>query len=499
MKKLKKLFAVMLSLIMVLAMGITSFAATGVTPTENDAKEVTISNVETDAKITAYQIIDAQYNANGFVGYVWATGMTNAGQTVSDPAAAVTSDLVTTLARNTTGLTKIDNVVSGQTKLPVGTWMLLVTPPANNPAKVYNPMVVSVYYSESGSDSEMAAGSVDANSNWTLVTTNAYAKSSEIEVTKTVDTADEKAAVGTDVHFTITGTIPSYSGEYTEATYALTDTLVNGLTFGDPATAPVAPVVKVGGSVVGEEAYELVNVTATTFKVNFKSNYILGLAGKSATERAVEITYTAKVTAEAVTRLGENKVELNYTTKPGEENGSKTDEAFVATFSLDNVLEKVNADKAALAGAEFTLYDDAALTHEVDRYTTLADGDIEFKGLDGDKTYYLKETKAPRGFSLNDTVYTINFTNIVKDSTGKKVVSYDVEITYTDATGNVVKTTTIEYGSPATEFVDKVVNTQISSLPSTGGIGTTIFTIVGCGIMIAAAGLFFASRRKENR
>ena len=104
-----------------------------------------------------------------------------------------------------------------------------------------------------------------------------------------------------------------------------------------------------------------------------------------------------------------------------------------------------------------------------------------------------------RGFSLNDTVYTINFTNIVKDSTGKKVVSYDVEITYTDATGNVVKTTTIEYGSPATEFVDKVVNTQISSLPSTGGIGTTIFTIVGCGIMIAAAGLFFASRRKENR
>ena len=44
-----------------------------------------------------------------------------------------------------------------------------------------------------------------------------------------------------------------------------------------------------------------------------------------------------------------------------------------------------------------------------------------------------------------------------------------------------------------------IQNTSISSLPSTGGIGTTIFTIVGCGIMIAAAGLFFASRRKENR
>ena len=44
-----------------------------------------------------------------------------------------------------------------------------------------------------------------------------------------------------------------------------------------------------------------------------------------------------------------------------------------------------------------------------------------------------------------------------------------------------------------------IQNTSISALPSTGGIGTTIFTIVGCGIMIAAAGLFFASRRKENR
>ena len=40
-------------------------------------------------------------------------------------------------------------------------------------------------------------------------------------------------------------------------------------------------------------------------------------------------------------------------------------------------------------------------------------------------------------------------------------------------------------------------NTKLSELPSTGGIGTTIFTIGGCIIMIIAAGLFFASRRKK--
>ena len=44
-----------------------------------------------------------------------------------------------------------------------------------------------------------------------------------------------------------------------------------------------------------------------------------------------------------------------------------------------------------------------------------------------------------------------------------------------------------------------IKNTKINSLPSTGGIGTTIFTIGGCAIMVAAAGLFFASRRKVNK
>ncbi len=44
-----------------------------------------------------------------------------------------------------------------------------------------------------------------------------------------------------------------------------------------------------------------------------------------------------------------------------------------------------------------------------------------------------------------------------------------------------------------------MTDTKLSSLPSTGGIGTTIFTVGGCAIMIAAAGLFFASRRKESK
>ena len=42
-------------------------------------------------------------------------------------------------------------------------------------------------------------------------------------------------------------------------------------------------------------------------------------------------------------------------------------------------------------------------------------------------------------------------------------------------------------------------DTKLASLPSTGGIGTTIFTVGGCAIMIAAAGLYFSLRRRTEK
>ena len=94
--------------------------------------------------------------------------------------------------------------------------------------------------------------------------------------------------------------------------------------------------------------------------------------------------------------------------------------------------------------------------------------------LDGLKEgiYTITETKAPEGFALlgQDIIKEIKF---VENATGSEE-------------------------DQAINIFFEVVNTKLSSLPETGGIGTTIFTIGGCAIMIAAAGLYFASRRKQE-
>ena len=124
--------------------------------------------------------------------------------------------------------------------------------------------------------------------------------------------------------------------------------------------------------------------------------------------------------------------------------------------------------------------------------TSDANGQIHFSQLKKG-TYYLKELTAPDGYSVNTHVYTVVIdTTYNNDGT---LATWSVKIDDKTSTFTLNNEGTWEKVKNETH----IVNTTLSSLPSTGGIGTTIFTIVGCGIMIAAAGLFFASRRKENR
>ena len=152
-----------------------------------------------------------------------------------------------------------------------------------------------------------------------------------------------------------------------------------------------------------------------------------------------------------------------------------------------------------LKGAKFELRKEDGTVAGV--ATSGEDGSLSFIGLDAG-TYKLVETEAPVGYSLDTKPHTVVITaNYYTEGELKgKLKNYSITID-----GEATSTYSATYeGETATVVVDQtgstgIKNTKIGSLPSTGGIGTTIFTIGGCLIMIAAAGLFFASRRKSAK
>lgn len=563
MKKVKKIFAALLALTMVLGMGVTTLAAPH-KPIEGDGEKVTIQNVEPDATYKAYQIIDATYNDKGFTGYVWAPGTDKAGEAVKitsenakDPnltqVEGLNSTTIGKLASNPSVLENQKlNFDPSKDKLEVGTWMILVTPPATDPTKSYNPMIVSVYYTVGGTgqNNDQVPGSVNANDNWKLATTGAYVKSNDTENQEDKTVTKPTDEVGNVVEFKLTGVIPSYSKEYyTNPVYKLTDTIQNGLSYVTLESKDLESLVSFDGlndeqlkaamTVSAPDAlgmtkndYKIAytkqggeNKDKESFSITFEPTFIQKVADKTPEQRKVEVTYYAQITESAITALGKNEFKITYSNKSGDDGTADTkgDDEYVYTLSLDGVLKKVDEthNSQTLSGATFTLYTDEALTEDAKFGTsneTGGDGNIQFKGLDGEKTYYLRETTAPEGYSLNATVYKIEFFDLKFESDAtNKLKTYKVR-----ATPGVVKDVENPEGETAKKweangeaaFESAVINygetadlkeaypikdTKLSSLPSTGGIGTTIFTIGGCALMIIAAGLYFATRRKNAK
>ena len=174
----------------------------------------------------------------------------------------------------------------------------------------------------------------------------------------------------------------------------------------------------------------------------------------------------------------------------------------------------------ALAGAKFGLYSDEDAQTKVAETTSTDKGFMNFHGLDAG-TYYLKEISAPAGYSLNDTVYKINIVanldeeGVLTDysiSTETKVGAAwnkvgEMKYTNTKEVDNKALLDTgdenPDYGKVKNTIVTaidnptQIENTKLAALPSTGGVGTVMFTVAGIGLF-CGFGYAFMQARKEK-
>lgn len=325
--------------------------------------------------------------------------------------------------------------------------------------------------------------------------------------------------IGDDVPFHLIGSVPDMS-QYETYKYTFSDTL------GDGFDAPTSVKVYLSDNKVLDteedaditSSFTITNPLAKTFTVSTKD--LKAIAGV-ATGKYVIVSYTAKLNSSAKIGLpgNVNTADLAYSNKPDQsgtgdtDNTGKTpeDKVIVFTYKLDTTKVDSDKDTTKLQGAEFKLrnannqYAVVDADNKVTSWsateeggstlTSNAEGLFSVTGLD-DSTYYLRETKAPAGYNLpakdfevKISATTANGQNWAGTATDA-LTKIDVTVDGTAGTGNV------QTGTAAIV----IKNTKGSSLPSTGGMGTTILYAAGAAIVLVAAfGIAFAVRRRNAR
>ncbi len=296
-------------------------------------------------------------------------------------------------------------------------------------------------------------------------------------VTKTVDEGAKgtSASAGEAVSFTLTGTVPTteVTDYYDTYTYKFVDALSADLTYVDDSIS-----VKATGDVTPE--YTLTKSTSGKTLIIEITN-AKALAGQTIT-----VTYKATLGEDAYSLEPEyNTVKVVYSNDPnGTGTGTTTsDKVYVYTFDL--TVNKVDGNGNALSGAAFTLYKkDANGTYQVVKATTAGDAtSFTFNDL-GEGDYKIEETTTPAGYN---TIKPVEFT---------------ISATYSDDGSSVTKLSggTLSGDSFASSSDNKtlaanVINNAGTDLPSTGGIGTTIFYVVGSVMIFGAAVLLITKKR----
>lgn len=505
-KAMKKLMAALLAVAMVCAMAIPAFAAGG---TEVTDSKVNVKN----HKFEAYQIFSAKLDSGKLTDVEWGNGVKGTELLAALKTATTLGDFST--CENASDVAKKLEAFSAEDATKFAAFVAekyLSTTKTEGTGTITLPS--AGYYLIK--DVTPVEGEYDASNLILLLVSGAEEVTPKVKTDiptlqkKVKDKNDSTGAttdwqdsadydIGDTIPYQLTatlGNVSNFDTYYVE----FVDTMVH-LTYNNITS------VKVGDKTLSAGEYTIDwNNTDKKLTVSIDDVKKYGATNGS----TITVEYTATLDADAIigSNGNPNKAHLIFSNNPNGDGYGKTapDKNIVFTYKV--VANKIDQDDKPLAGAAFALYkklpsvptdgtshimegDDAYAP--VKELNVGANGEVadkelttfEWTGID-DGEYMIKEIITPAGYnSIEPIKFTVTADHQIEADDPK----------FTALTGGDDFTGEVSTGTLTT----KIENRMGSTLPGTGGIGTTIFYVVGGGLMVAAAILLITKKRMENR
>lgn len=503
---MKKLMAALLAVAMVCAMAIPAFADGSSSTSTAAVIKYTITAPKNGHTYEIYQIFTGDYDPlqpSMLANIKWGKNGTG---TAGDAVEQTVLDALSAVASSASDKAKLD-VIENYVKLDT-TPVAIVT----NGSSVE---VVGGYYLIKDKD-----GSLSGSEPYTTylvsvvghVTINPKSSAVPEFKKKLKDTNDSTGDttgwqdsadydIGDDIPFRLQGTVPEDYDSYKTYYYAFHDVEEKGLTF-DPSSVEVH-LGDENGAIIPNTDYKVLTKkdgttsdTECTFEIVFDD--LKKVSGVTA-DSTITVTYKSQLNDSAV--LGAqgnvNKAKLEYSNNPRGNGTGTTPWDNVIVFTYKVVVNKVDQNRQPLEGAEFTLtkkLKDGTENVIPMKIDTSNKALFTLSGLD-DGVYTLTETVTPAHYNtISPITFTVNADHTITwEADPRNTVL--TSLSGNTASGEITFTHNETDGSLTTDVVNNIGTT----LPGTGGIGTTIFYVIGGGLMVAAAILLITKKRMENR